>query len=179
MTLCIRKLEKSDCPFVLRINEENVSVLSPMDEERLRVFETMAELFLLAECDGERAGFLIALREGCEAYESENYRWFSRHYPRFLYIDRIVIDEPFRGRGIGCALYERVFARAADTAVPFVTAEVDTVPYNAESLAFHAAMGFREVGTQSVRGGSVTVSLLEAAVSGAGDGEISKSVEFC
>ena len=45
--------------------------------------------------------------------------------------------------------------------MPFVTAEVDTVPYNAESLGFHAAMGFHEVGTQSVRGGSITVSLLE------------------
>ncbi|MBE6968923.1 MAG: GNAT family N-acetyltransferase [Ruminococcaceae bacterium] len=160
----IRPMEERDFPFILRINEENVSVLAPMDEAGLRRFGAMAECFLLAELDGEAAGFLIALREGCEGYESENYRWFSRHYPRFLYIDRVVIDAPFRGQGIGRTLYKRVFDRATETRVPFVTAEVDTVPYNAESLAFHAAMGFHEVGTQSVRGGSVTVSLLEAAV---------------
>ena len=162
--ITVRRMEEGDFPFILRINEENVSVLAPMDEAGLRRFEAMSECFFMAEADGERAGFLIALREGCEAYESENYRWFSRHYPQFLYIDRIVIDAPFRSQSIGRRLYEQVFARAKEAAVPFVTAEVDTVPYNAESLAFHAAMGFREVGTQSVRGGSVTVSLLEAAM---------------
>lgn len=160
----IRTMEERDYPFILRLNEENVAVLSPMDEAGLRFFESMAECFFIAELNGEPAGFLIALREGCEAYESENYRWFRRHYPQFLYIDRIVIDAPFRGRGIGRALYTQVFERSREGRVPFVTAEVDTVPYNAESLAFHAAMGFREVGTQTVRGGSVTVSLLEAAM---------------
>ena len=160
--ITIRPIEERDFPFILRINEENVSVLSPMDEAGLRRFGAAAECFLLAELDGKPAGFLIALREGCEDYESENYRWFCRHYPQFLYIDRVVIDAPFRGRGVGRALYEQVFRRAGDSAVPCVTAEVDTVPYNAESLAFHAAMGFHEVGSQSVRGGSVTVSLLEA-----------------
>ena len=162
--ITIRPIEERDFPFILRINEENVSVLAPMDEAGLRRFGDMAECFFLAERNGEAAGFLIALREGCEGYESENYRWFSRHYPQFLYIDRIVIDTPFRGMGIGRAFYNEVFARARSLGVPFVTAEVDTVPYNAESLAFHAAMGFHEVGTQSVRGGSVTVSLLEAAM---------------
>ena len=162
--ITVRSIEERDYPFILRINEENVSVLAPMDEAGLRRFGDMAECFLLAELDGEAAGFLIALREGCAAYESENYRWFSRHYPQFLYIDRIVIDAPYRGKGVGRVLYNEVFARARESSVPFVTAEVDTVPYNAESLAFHAAMGFHEVGTQSVRGGSVTVSLLEAAM---------------
>ena len=161
----IRTMEPRDIPFILRLNEENVEVLSPMDEEKLRAFEAMAELFLVAEADGGPAAFLIALREGCEAYDSENYRWFSRHYPAFLYIDRIVIDGPFRGRGLGRALYERVFHHAEETAVPFVTAEVDTVPYNEASLSFHGAMGFREVGVQTIRGGSVTVSLLEAKIS--------------
>jgi len=160
----IRNIEERDFPFILRINEENVSVLAPMDESALRRFGDMAECFLMAEIDGAPAGFLIALREGCKRYESENYRWFSRYYPQFLYIDRVVIDAPFRGKGTGRAFYEWVFARARETRVPFVTAEVDIVPYNAESLAFHAAMGFREVGTQSVRGGSITVSLLEAAM---------------
>ena len=160
----IRPMEERDLPFILRINEENAAVLSPMNEGTLRRFEDMADCFLMAELDDAPAGFLIALREGCESYESENYRWFSRHYPQFLYIDRIVIDAPFRSRGIGRALYKRVFDRAREAKLPFVTAEVDTIPYNAESLAFHAAMGFHEVGTQSVRGGSVTVSLLEAAM---------------
>ena len=42
--------------------------------------------------------------------------------------------------------------------------EVDTVPYNGPSLLFHEAMGFKEVGAQYVRGGSVKVSLQAAEV---------------
>lgn len=40
------------------------------------------------------------------------------------------------------------------------------MPYSETSLRFHAAMGFREVGVQTVRGGAVQVSLQEAAVGG-------------
>ena len=162
--LCIRSATLQDAPYVLHLNAENVAVLSPMDRERYHYFEQFAEQFLLAELDGQPAGFLIALREGLSAYDSENYLWFSRHYSQFLYIDRIVIDPAFRGRGIGKALYQSVFRCAAAATLPYVTAEIDTIPYNEASLLFHKAMGFREVGTQTVRGGSITVSLQERLV---------------
>lgn len=168
--LQIRRAEEKDFAFILRVNEENVEVLSPMNEEKLRRFSQCAELLLVAEWEERPAAFLIALREGIESYESENYRWFRRHYPRFLYIDRVVIDEPFRGLGIGRRLYREVFDRAGAAGLSFVTAEIDTVPYNEASLRFHRAMGFREVGTQVIRGGRVAVSLQEAAVPPAGRG---------
>ena len=160
----IRKAEEKDYPFILRTNEENVEVLSPMDETRLRQFAEGAELLLVAEAGGAPAAFLIALREGAGWYDSENYLWFSRQYETFLYIDRVVIDAPYRGSGIGRRLYQAVFDCAAAAGVPSVTAEIDTVPYNEPSLKFHAAMGFREVGAQSVRNNSVQVSLQEAPV---------------
>ena len=163
-TMTIRRAEERDYPFILRVNEENVEVLSPMDEERLRKFAEYADQLLVAEVDGEKAAFLIALREGIEFYKSENYLWFSKQYPSFLYIDRIVIDEPYRGMGLGRKMYGEVFARAAATNVPFVTAEIDTIPYNEVSLNFHKVMGFREVGVQSIRDNTVRVSLQEAPV---------------
>lgn len=162
--MTIRKAEEKDYPFILRVNEENVEVLSPMDEERLRKFAEYADLLQVAEVDGVPAAFLIALREGIEFYKSENYLWFSKQYPSFLYIDRIVIDEPYRGMGLGRRMYGEVFARAAETNVPFVTAEIDTIPYNEVSLNFHKVMGFREVGVQSIRDNTVRVSLQEAPV---------------
>ena len=162
----IRSACASDYAFILRTNEENVAVLSPMDEARLQRLADSAELLLVAEADGQPAAFLIALRECAEWYDSENYRWFRRHYPQFLYIDRVVIDAPFRGLGIGRTLYQTVFRHAHSTHVPFVTAEIDTVPYNEASLRFHQSMGFREVGVQTIRGGSVQVSLQEAAIDG-------------
>ena len=163
-TIRLRPAVKADSAFILRVNEENVEVLSPMDEEKLGEFAACSELLLVAEADGAPAAFLIALREGVASYDSENYLWFSRTYEKFLYIDRVVIDAPYRGMGIGRQLYQEVFDRARSTGVPLVTAEIDTIPYNGASLKFHAAMGFREVGAQMVRGNSIQVSLQAAAV---------------
>lgn len=162
--IVIRPAEERDYPFILRVNDENVEVLSPMDEAHLREFAQWADALWMADVDGAPAAFLVALREGVDAYKSENYVWFSRHYEKFLYIDRVVIDAPFRQRGLGKALYEAVFQRARACGVSHVTAEIDTIPYNAASLAFHEGAGFREVGEQFVRGGTVKVSLQAAEV---------------
>lgn len=157
--IIIRDAEERDYPFIVNVNEVNVEVLSPMDLEKTKYFHKTAEMFRVAEADGKIAGFLIAVREGTD-YDSENYVWFSNKYPEFLYIDRVVIDEPFRGMGVGRAFYEDVAAHARATGVKVVTAEIDTEPvYNDTSLKFHAAMGFKEVGVQWVRGNSIKVSL--------------------
>lgn len=161
-TITVRPVKDTDYAFILRVNEENVEMLSPMDEEKLRDFQRISTLFWVAEVDGEPAGFLIALTEGASSYQSENYLWFQRQYPRFLYIDRVVLDRPYRRIGLGKTLYEKVFGFAKEQKIPVVTAEVDTIPYNGASLQFHRAMGFLEVGTQFVRNGSVKVSLQAA-----------------
>lgn len=161
-TVVIRLATEKDFPLILKLNEENVEVLSPMDEERIAFFAKWAELFYVAEVNGEFAAFLIALREGLK-YGSENYKWFLRHYSQFLYVDRIVIEEPYRKMGLGRRLYQKVMEHAYRTQVSAVTAEVDTEPvYNAVSLKFHAAMGFKEVGTQYIRDGKIKVSLQAA-----------------
>lgn len=162
--IIIRPLCEKDYDFVLQTNRDNVEVLSPMNRERMMLLKPMCELFLVAEVDGEPAAFLMALRDGAKDYDSENYRWFAQRYERFLYVDRIVIAEPYRHMGIGTRLYDAVFAHAREIGAPFVTCEVDTVPYNAVSLNFHKVMGFHEVGTQHVRLNDVTVSLQEAPV---------------
>lgn len=157
----IRSLCESDYEFVLKTNLDNVEVLSPMDKERLLLLKPMTELFLIAEVDGKPAAFLMAMKHGADAYDSENYRWFSSRYEQFLYIDRIVIAEPYRHLGIGSKLYEAVFEHARELNIPYVTCEVDTIPYNGPSLNFHREMGFHEVGTQHVNLNDVTVSLQE------------------
>ena len=162
--ILLRRVNEADYPFILRANRENVEVLAPMNEAKLEKFVEFAELFAVAEVDGAPAAFIIVLREGVRDYDSENYRWFSEKYTKFLYIDRIVIDEPYRRLKIGRKLYRAVFDHARETAVPIVTAEIDTIPYNEASLKFHEAMGFREAGSQFVRGGSIKVSLQKADV---------------
>lgn len=156
--IVIRNARPEDYDFILKVNEVNVEVLSPMPMERMLWLKEMSDMFVVAEVNGELAAFLIAIREG-QPYDSENYVWFSEKYPQFLYIDRIVIDEPFRAAGLGRALYHAVKDRAIETGVKVVTCEVDTIPYNETSLKFHEAMGFREVGEQIIRGGAIKVSL--------------------
>lgn len=145
--------------FVLELNRVNVEVLSPMDEAKFRYFVKASDMFQVAEADGEPVAFLIALREGLPDYTSENYIWFSKQYNKFLYVDRIVIDEKARGLGVGRKIYDGVFERAAQAGIDRVTAEVDVIPYNGPSLKFHEIMGFKEVGQQVIRGGEIKVSL--------------------
>ena len=159
MEVTIRDVEEKDKDFVLELNKVNVEVLSPMDEEKFDYFVRVSDMFQVAGADGEPVAFLIALREGVPDYTSENYIWFSKQYEKFLYVDRIVIDEKARGLGIGRQIYEGVFERAAQNDADKVTAEIDIIPYNGPSLKFHETMGFKEVGQQVIRGGEIKVSL--------------------
>ena len=159
MEVITRNVEEKDKDFVLELNRVNVEVLSPMDEAKFNYFVRVSDMFQVAEANGEPVAFLIALREGLPDYTSENYIWFSKQFEKFLYVDRIVIDEKARGLNIGRKLYEGVFDRAVQAGIDKVTAEVDIIPYNDPSLKFHDAMGFKEVGQQVIRGGEIKVSL--------------------
>ncbi len=155
----IRDAGMQDADYILELNKVNVEVLSPMDGDKYRYFLDCSDMFQVVEVNGELAAFLIALREGIADYTSENYIWFSGQYDKFLYVDRIVIDETFRGYGLGRKFYEGVFEHAAKAGLSTVTAEIDIEPYNEPSLKFHEAMGFEEVGQQVIRGGEIKVSL--------------------
>ena len=157
MDMIIRPAEEGDYPEILKLNKADEEMLSPLDEDTLHRMSKMTALFQVAETEGRIAAFQMIYREGCE-YWSDNYKWFCAHYPRFLYVDRIVVGREYRKYGIGRRLYDEVFAYAEKTDVPLITAEVDIAPeYNAASMAFHERMGFREVGTKPY--GKVTVSL--------------------
>ena len=157
--IIIRDVTTDDFVFVMDLNDINVEVLSPMNTSKFLYFTEVSEMFQVMEVDGRPAAFIIALREGIDDYSSENYRWFCGHYEKFLYVDRIVVDEEYRRLGLGRDAYEHVFDRARETGVPMVTAEGDIIPYNEPSLKFHSEMGFEEVGQQVIRGGKIKVSL--------------------
>ena len=157
--ILIRDVAPEDRDYIIELNETNVEVLSPMDEEKYQFFIENSDMYKVAEVDGDTAAFLITLREGRPYRTSENYTWFMNNYDRFAYVDRIVIDEKYRHMGIGRMLYEMTFDKAREDGVPIVTAEIDIIPYNEPSLKFHESMGFEEVGQQVIRGGEIKVSL--------------------
>jgi predicted GNAT superfamily acetyltransferase len=159
----VRDSTPDDYPALLALNDASVAVLSPLDAARLETMLEDAACCRVAD-DGAVRAFVIAFREGA-CYDSENYRWFDARYPRFLYVDRVVVDSAFRGEGLGRRLYEEVFALARRHDVPAVTGEFDLDPPNPASARFHARQGFVEVGRQVLANGK-TVSLQAATPDG-------------
>ena len=156
---------------------------------------------------GERVvAMIMCLGPGAD-YDSPNYQYFLRShvqpptesfsshasvsssvavYRPFLYVDRLVVAEPYRGRGIGKAMYAQVTQMMSSAAFlerhdaehndEFVVlpasiasavdlcCEVNIHPPNPESMAFHIKCGFGQVGEQETEGGKKRVALLVAPV---------------
>ena len=151
----LRPLTDSDIADVLALNHRNVALLAPMDEARLHKLQAMADRCDVLDVDGAFAGFVITFGPAT-AYDSENYLWFSGRYDDFYYLDRIVLHEDFRRRGLGAFVYDDVEGTAAKHGRMLL--EVNLVPPNEASLAFHAARGYVEVGQL---GDEHVVSLME------------------
>jgi predicted GNAT superfamily acetyltransferase len=153
----------SDLVAALALNNANLPALSELDAAELARLTAMATAALAVESDGALAGFCLVLPPGVD-YASTNYGWFSRHaadlgYATFAYLDRIAVAPAARRQGVGRALYAHLVEQLSATA-PVLFCEVNVRPRNESSLAFHAAIGFREVGQQDTDGGRKRVSLL-------------------
>lgn len=160
----LRDATPADFPAILTLNHTFVAVLSPLDEARLAHLHEQAAQHRVIDRDGEAVGFLLTLREGAD-YDSPNYRWFASRYRQFLYVDRIVVAASAQGLGVGQRLYRDAYRHARDQALPVLVCEFDTLPPNPTSARFHAALGFREVGTQALEGGKqVSLQALEIAM---------------
>lgn len=159
----IRDARPADFPAILALNHAFVAVLSPLDEARLAHLHAQAAQHRVVERDGEVVAFLLTLREATD-YDSPNYRWFAARYPRFLYVDRIVVSASAQGLGAGRQLYRDAYRHALGHALPVLVCEYDIAPPNPASARFHAGLGFREVGTQTLGAGKqVSLQALEIA----------------
>lgn len=159
----IRALADSDIPALVVINDAAYPAVPVTPEDEFRGLVAFSTLALVAERDKAPVGFVLAMPPGL-GYASENYRWFSERSGDFLYIDRIVLAPEARGSGAGRALYARVFDAARAAHASEVTCEVNVEPVNPSSLAFHAALGFHEVGRQATKGGEIVVAMQAAPV---------------
>jgi predicted GNAT superfamily acetyltransferase len=152
----IRPLEDADVEAVLELNERSVEALSPLDSDSLTAHREMAAEALVCEVDGTVAAFALAYRPKA-GYESVHYRWHSERFEDFLYLDRIVVSADFRRRGIATALYDALERVAAEHGR--MVCEVNSVPPNLESLAFHRGRGYVEIGHLTKPDGNQVVLL--------------------
>lgn len=138
----LRPITDADHAEVLALNERHVALLAPMDEPRLRVLRAAATGAHVIEVGDAFAGFVLTFASG-SAYDGENFGWFGQRYEDFYYLDRVVIHESFRRRGLGSQVYDELESTCDR---PLFALEVNLDPPNEASLAFHHARGFAEVG---------------------------------
>jgi predicted GNAT superfamily acetyltransferase len=161
--VALRSLTLEDADEIAVLNDAAAPAVPVTAAADLARLIDSAGLAAALERDGRIVGFVIAFAPGAD-YASENYRFFESRGVDNLYVDRIVVAESERGQGLGVVLYDAVFASARQDARLEVTCEVNLDPPNPRSLAFHERLGFAQIGTQSTKGGTVTVALLAAPV---------------
>jgi len=145
----IRGLSAQDWAWVGALNAASEAETSPLTEMR---FNQMLGKSLVSWAYGEREAFLIVFDQGAD-YDSANFLWFRARYPNFAYVDRIVVAEKARGRGIARALYEGLFRHLSEAGFDKVVCEVNFAPPNPASDAFHAGLGFQELGRAQLANG--------------------------
>ena len=136
------------------LNQANTPEVGSLDStEDLKKLIELSAYNLLVLKGVEIAGFIICMREG-STYGSENYLFFTKRLKKFLYVDRVVIDEHHRREGLGKAIYHEIFSQAKKDNLP-IALEVNTQPINQPSLDFHEKMGFDRIGVRDFNDHSV------------------------
>lgn len=158
--MLLRAYRTDDLRFVHAINQGEVPAVGDETVDALAHIANESIITVVAEDDCTIGGFCLVLAPGAD-YDSGNYLWFSDRYGDFVYLDRIAIAPAFQRRGLGRAMYAEVERQAAERRpdATHLTLEVNLRPRNDMSLAFHAALGFAEVGRRETDYGAL-VSLL-------------------
>ncbi|NVJ98680.1 MAG: GNAT family N-acetyltransferase [Alphaproteobacteria bacterium] len=149
--LTISSLEQLNALEILALNGKHERETSPLT---ITDYQDMVSGAFYARGIAPADAFLIAFDEKAQ-YDSPNFLWFRERYPSFAYIDRVITAEAARGKGYARTLYEDLFATARKAGKPAITCEVNIDPPNPGSDAFHARMGFVEVGNAILKNGKM------------------------
>ena len=141
---------------LLALNNENAAHLSHLTHTQ---FGRLIGESFYAGVINDADALLLSFDQSAD-YDSPNFLWFRERYDRFVYVDRVVTAAAARGQGYARTLYADLFVRARAAGHTRVVCEVNFEPPNPVSDAFHAALGFVEVGRGSIHNHSKTVRYL-------------------
>ncbi|HWX50579.1 MAG TPA: GNAT family N-acetyltransferase [Roseomonas sp.] len=139
----------AELPALRALNNRHVPAVNALTLPELAALVEGALLALAAWEGAEPRALLLAFGPEGPA-RGPNHAWIRTHAPGgasgAAYIDRIVVDAPARGRGLGRVLYTALAEQAAVAGLTTLGCEVNLDPPNPESLAFHTRLGFRRLG---------------------------------
>ena len=147
---------------LLTLNNAHEVELSRLDGDRLL---RLVDQAFIARRIGLVEAFIISFDQDAD-YDGVNFQWFRDRYERFVYVDRVVVAPEARGRGHARRLYADLFHQARRAGRDRIVCEVNSSPPNPVSDAFHASLGFEEVGLASIHGGAKTVRYLSLELAG-------------
>jgi uncharacterized protein len=155
--LTAEDLAGADGAALLALNNAHAVELSWLEPARLA--HLVAEAFV-ARRVGVADALLLTFDQAAD-YDSPNFLWFRERHGAFVYVDRVVVAEGARGRGLARRLYDDLFTAAKAAGHRRIVCEVNADPPNPASDRFHAALGFVPVGTAAIHGEKKTVTYLE------------------
>lgn len=142
--LLVRRAEANDASAIAAIYAPHVlhgtasfEVVEPGVDEILRrrtAIETLGLPFLVAELDGEIAGYAYANRfRPREAY-------------RFTVENSVYVADRFQRRGVARKLMQRLIELCANVGIREMIAVIGDPSVNMASIALHRSVGYSEVG---------------------------------
>lgn len=150
----IRPLAFADRTTVLRLNAENrpaLAALEVVDLDQLLTYD--GHHLVAADSLGEVVGFLLSFPSESRYDDSEINELRQRVSESFYYICQVAIASTHRGRRIGRAFYDALAGVARERGARLLCCDVNLVPPNPASLAFHARLGFEQIGTGTASNG--------------------------
>lgn len=148
----------SDIDKIWKLNENALPAVNSITKQDFYHFIKIADYFKTIFVGGGLVGYLIALQKGRD-YNSVNYKYFEAGYDKFIYVDRIVIDPDFQNNGLGRAFYYDL-SLFSEKVASIITCEVNIIPPNEGSMAFHKSLGFKKVDTQLSENNNKKVALM-------------------
>ena len=148
MSCRIEQATKDDLEFILSLNEDSIPAVSSSNLEMMKHFLVISDYFKVCKVNGVPIGFLIALLPEKD-YNSEHYQWFNDKYDSFIYVDRIIFNKSYQNQGYGTAFYDDLINSIKNTSLD-IACEINTQPYNKQSINFHNKYGFKEVGRKDI-----------------------------
>ena len=159
--LRLRPFAAADLAEMLAINADASPGVSRLDAAAAGALMSMASVAWIAVREGRVAGYLIGFLSSSD-YDGEEFLWFRQRRKSFVYVDQIAVAASSRGHGIGRRLYAELARWSHANSCRSIVCEVNLVPPNPASLAFHRGCGFSEIGRLLVADGR-EVALMERA----------------